>query len=232
MSGLNHWRRLIVVLAAMALATLPVPGWTETPTDEKLPKVVPVDTVTEPAPANDKRPSSRRKQPATAVTPAIAVTPIPVAAKAPTEPRLFQLDPNEPAHDILGIKAQVGPRIFDGTMFSRTAATEEIEEPSTDEIFARQIRALEAEQRRTTHMPGELKPATAWPDQNQSPEAAVLRQASWQLEQAAQMLEEHRLYKRADEVRQMASEMRKESRRPVESVGERVKSEPPTSISK
>ncbi|HEV3003836.1 MAG TPA: hypothetical protein VGX78_05215 [Pirellulales bacterium] len=134
-----------------------------------------------------------------------------------------KLRPGEPAQVILELKERLGDGALEGTEFA-----------DSPDVLVKVIRALEAEQREqdeseaetpdlplsrfsrgTTPKHSELEVADApQPRHLAANEAAigVLRAASRDLDLAAEALEEQELYRRADQLRALADELRRDSR--------------------
>ena len=148
------------------------------------------------------------------------------------EPGRFPLDPNEPAKELLEIVEKTNPEIFDG-MLNRPAVVgdrhqsdaAEGHRQETREAFVQAFRQLDAEERSrgATVTVSAEEPLSPGPAKQPSHPAAVdaLRMASRQLDQAAQVLEDQRLYTQADELWEMSRRLRLEARAAGQSQRER-----------
>ncbi|HEV3024053.1 MAG TPA: hypothetical protein VGX76_16370 [Pirellulales bacterium] len=135
-----------------------------------------------------------------------------------------KLRPGEPAQVILELKERLGDGALEGTEFA-----------DSPDVLVKVIRALEAEQREQADSEAETAdlpwsrfsrgtaPRHSEPEAADAPqprhlaaanEAAIgtLRAASRDLDLAAEALEEQELYRRADQLRALADELRRDSR--------------------
>lgn len=119
------------------------------------------------------------------------------------------LQSGEPAEVILEMRKRLGPSLFEGTDFS-----------GSPDLLVKWIRALDAENRRrqAEEDPAEGddgSPAHATTDVHEQVKA--LREASRQLQAAADLLEDQNLFESSDHIRELADHLRQQSR---EQVGE------------
>jgi hypothetical protein len=141
-----------------------------------------------------------------------------VAHERPAKRKLTtkqKLRPGEPAQVILELKERLGDGALEGTEFA-----------DSPDVLVQVIRALEAEQQEqfddeaaTADAPHRRVQAAATADAPQpkrlaANEAAIeaLRATGRELDLAADALEEHELYERADQLRTLADELRRDSR--------------------
>jgi hypothetical protein len=153
----------------------------------------------------------------------------PLTALADDSVDNLQLDPDEPAKVILDIREQVGPKLFEGTIFEdagwRARASAETSPADHRAQLVRCIRDMaenrEAENREpcaahcefdscagATGCPAACVTVAPPADAEPSPPIRALRQTSRQLDKLAESLEEQKLYDQADELREMAQQMR------------------------
>lgn len=157
----------------------------------------------------------------------------PLLAAADAPPEKLDLDDEEPAKVILDIREQVGPKLFEGTIFedagwrARTSGTQD----RTDQR-AQLVRCIRDLQQNREQCAGHCEVCCEAQCENEcenhcefaesaggeeaapTAQAAVpaLRQAWRQLDQAAELLEEQKLYDRADQLRSVAQQLREQAR--------------------
>jgi hypothetical protein len=135
---------------------------------------------------------------------------------APVADEESKLAPNDPVKLILEFMLETDASVLRGTAFDPAEPTGACTgncQHEERQIVIRCVRNLEANQQHAAcRISAAASPISVAEDGNSADVVVALRKASRQLEESANLLEDQRLYNQADELREMATELRHQAR--------------------